>query len=109
VADPDRLATLLPLIEGVSIICWLMGTAAAPALHGPRLRSIVEKLVDTPVRGFVYEEAGSVEQDRLEEGAAIVREAGEVYRMPVELLEQDPADRAAWLGEATAAVRRVLG
>jgi putative NAD(P)-binding protein len=109
VADPDRLATLLPLIEGVSVICWLMGTAAAPALHGPRLRSIVEKLVDTPVRGFVYEEAGSVERDRLEEGAAIVREAGEVYRMPVELLEQDPADRAAWLGEATAAVRRVLG
>ena len=100
VADPDRLATLLPLIEGVSVICWLMGTAPSPALHGPRLRSMLERLVDTPVRGFVYE-AGP--------GAALVREAGQTYRIPVELLEAEPSDHAAWLSAAIAAVRRLLG
>jgi hypothetical protein len=99
-ADPDRLATLLPLIEGVSIICWLMRTAPDPALHGPRLRSLLERLVDAPVRGFVYETGG---------GDAIVREAGQTYRMPVELLEADPGDHAGWLSGATAAVRRLLG
>jgi hypothetical protein len=99
-ADPDRLATLLPLIEGVSVICWLMGTAPDPALHGPRLRSLLERLVDTPVRGFVCETGG---------GDAIVREVGQTYRMPVELLEADPGDHAGWLSAATAAVQRLLG
>jgi uncharacterized protein YbjT (DUF2867 family) len=109
VADPNRLATMLPHIEGVSVICWLMGSAVSPAgVHGPRLRSLVEKLVDTPVRGFVYEAAGSAEQSRLDEGAAIVREAGETYRMPVEVVQEDLAEHDAWLEAAVAAVRRVL-
>ena len=59
VADPDRLGTLLPLLEGVSVVCWLMGTADAEPLHGPRLRSLQVKLVDSPARGLVYEAAGS--------------------------------------------------
>src|SRR2546423_7643976 len=63
-ADPDRLATLMPLIEGVSALCWLMGSAAGPldqvaALHGERLGSLLESLIDTHVRGFVYERAGT--------------------------------------------------
>ena len=52
-ADPDRLATLLPAIEGVSAICWLMGGAAgspeAEALNGSRLSTLLEHLVDTPL------------------------------------------------------------
>ena len=104
VADPDRLGTLLPLIEGVSVICWLMGSAPAPELHGPRLQSMLERLVDTPVRGFVYETASGVDG-----GAAIVREASRTYRMPVEVLEADPGDHPGWLSAATAAVQRLLG
>ena len=68
VADPDRLGTILPLLEGVSVVCWLLGSAAGEAesvaaLHGPRLRSLQEKLVDSGVRGLVYEAAGSVDPD----------------------------------------------
>ena len=37
----------------------------------------MEHLVDTPVRGFVYEAAGAVEPRLLERGAHIVREASE--------------------------------
>ena len=38
-ADPNRLATLMPALDGASAACWLMGTASDPALHGPRLAS----------------------------------------------------------------------
>jgi uncharacterized protein YbjT (DUF2867 family) len=113
VADPDRLATLLPAVEGVSAICWLMGSArgdtggVAP-LHGERLRSLLERLVDTPVRGFVYEGAGSVDGGLLARGAAAAREAAETYRMRVEVVESDPSDPGVWTHAMTAAVARVL-
>ena len=113
VADPDRLATLTPSLEGVSVLCWLMGTAvggaqAAAALHGPRLESMLEAIVDTPVRGVVYEAAGSVDPARLAGGAALVRHAAETHRIPVELVVQDPADHVRWLEAAVGAVQAVL-
>jgi putative NADH-flavin reductase len=110
VADPDRLATLMPQLDGVSVLCWLMGTAdaGAEALHGPRLESLVEALVDTHVRGVVYEAGGSVERRLVEQGADIVRHAGETHRMPAEVVEHDPADHAGWLDAMAAAVQRVL-
>ena len=93
-ADPDRLATLVPHLEGVSAVCWLMGRVDEEALHGPRFDAFLEHLVDTPVRGVVYESAA-----RHPAGAAIARRAAERYRMPVEIAE----------GGATAeAVARVL-
>jgi hypothetical protein len=108
VADPDRLSTLLPHIEGISAVCWLMGTAPSPPLHGPRLQSMLEKIVDTPVRGLVYEAAGPVDDALLERGAALVRAAAATYRMPVGVVEQDPADPVAWLAVTRRAVADVL-
>ena len=110
-ADPDRLGTLLPAIEGVSALCWLMGTAAhnAEALHGPRLASLVEKLVDTHVRGVVYEAAGGVPAAAFAGGAEIVRRASATYGMPVEIVDADPAHHDAWLSAMRSAVSRVLG
>jgi hypothetical protein len=96
VADPDRLGTLLPHIEGVAVLYWLMGGVTGP-VHGPRLQSMLEALVDSPVRGFVYEGT--------EEGATIARAAEETFRIPVAVL--DPG-HAEWLDDATAAAGRVL-
>jgi len=108
-ADPDRLGTLLPPLEGVSVVCWLMGTAdPAEALHGPRLRSLQEKLVDSPARGLVYEAAGSVDPELLAAGAAIVREVGETFRMPVAVVSEDPADPEAWTAAMLRGVSEVL-
>ena len=72
VADPDRLGTLLPQLEGVAVVCWLMGSAEGEvaSLHSDRLQSLLEKLVDTPVRGFLYEAAGSVDARLLDAGGA---------------------------------------
>jgi nucleoside-diphosphate-sugar epimerase len=109
VADPDRLATLVPRLAGVSAVCWLLGSAErAPELHGARLRTLLERLVDTPVRGVVYEAAGSAPGGLLADGAAMVREASARWRIPAEVVDEDPTSNASWLAAMTAAVTRLL-
>jgi putative NAD(P)-binding protein len=94
VGDPDRIATLMDALTGVAIMCWLMGSVPVPALHDGRLRMLWEKLVDTPVRGVVYEGA-------LPEGERIARDAAARWQIPLEVL---PAG-----GDARRAVDRLLG
>src|SRR5688572_32980191 len=78
VADPDRLATLVPTLSGVTVVCWLMGSAVdSPEVNGPRLATFAEHLVDTPVRGLVYEAAGSMDAAFLDRGAEIVGRASD--------------------------------
>jgi hypothetical protein len=109
VADPDRLGTLMPALTGVSAICWLMGSVRdSPDLHGDRLRTMMERLVDTPVRGFVYEAAGASGGALLDQGAEIVRRASETWRIPVEIVREDPVPHDAWLASMKAAVARIL-
>ena len=109
VADPDRLATLVPQLAGVSAIYWLLGSAeGAPELHGARLRTLLERLVDTPVHGLVYEAAGSVDDGLLASGATVVREAATRWRIPAEVVDEDPSAHSEWLSAMTAAVARVL-
>ena len=108
-ADPDRLGTLMRALDGVSVVCWLMGSAGdAPQVHGDRLRTLMERLVDTPVRGLVYEGAGSAGEELLSEGAAIVREAARIWRIPVAVIEAEPADGESWLGAAEGGVDDLL-
>jgi glycine/D-amino acid oxidase-like deaminating enzyme len=104
VADPYRLATLMPYLDGASAVLWLMGTADGP-VHDARLESMLEFIVDTPARGLVYETGGV---DR-EDGVFAVRCAVETYQMPVEILETDPADHERWLADAKAAALGLLG
>jgi len=107
--DPDRIATLMEGLTGVTILCWLMGTASdAPQLHGPRLRMLFEKLVDTPVRGVVYEAAGTVAPEVLAGGRAVAQRAHETWSIPLALLEAEPAEHEGWLGDAERAVGSLL-
>jgi prephenate dehydrogenase len=103
-ADPDRLVTVMPAIEGVTVVCWLMGTAEPPELNGPRLESMLEHIVDTPVRGLVYE-TGGVERPKATTAAARV---AATYNMPVEVVTEHPAEHDAWTAAMSAAVLRVL-
>ena len=108
-ADPDRLATIVPALSGVSVVCWLMGTAeGSPEVHGARLQTLVEHLVDTPVRGLVYEAAGSIDPSLLEQGAQIVRVASETWHIRGEVVSADPAVFEEWLGAMKEAVGRTL-
>ncbi len=113
VADPELPGTVLDLVGDVAVVHWLLATAVAEheaiaAIHGVRLEALLERLVDTPVRGFVYEAAGTVEPRCLERGAAAVRAASETWRIPVEVVEADPGDFEGWLKAMTAATHRLL-
>ena len=109
VADPDRLATLVPALSGVTVVCWLMGSAAgSPDVHGARLRTLMEHLVDTPVRGLVYEAAGAADPGLLAAGAQIVRDASLTWHIPSQVVTADPADHEAWLAAMEEAVERLL-
>jgi uncharacterized protein YbjT (DUF2867 family) len=100
-ADPDRPGTLLELVSDVAVVLWLLGSARGDdglleAIHGPRLDRSLEKLVDTPVRGFVYEAAGTVSEPLLERGAEAVRAASATWRIPAAVVGADPADPPSW-------------
>ena len=100
--DPDRIGTLMDALAGVTIVCWLMGTIPVPELHEGRLRMLWEKLVDTPVRGVVYEGA-------LPQGEDVARSASQTWQIPLAILDGDPLDHDAWLASARGAVDRLLG
>ena len=113
VADPNRLGTLTPTLEGVSVLCWLLAGAtgeaeAVAALHGPRLESMLDAIVDTPVRGIVYEAAGAVDPEVTARGAAIVRRAAETHQLPAEVIAEASPDHGQWLNTATGAIEAVL-
>jgi len=103
---------LLDLVGDVTVVHWLLGSAqgslkAIAAIHGPRLERFLEKLVDTPVRGFVYEAAGSVDPAALDHGAAAVRAAAQTWRIPVEAVTADPGDPPAWATSMLTATHRL--
>ncbi len=115
IGTPERLGTLRAALESVTIVCWLLGTAAGGeeevrALHTSRLEFFLGQVIDTTVRGFVYEAAGSVSGDALAEGERIVRTLGERNVIPVAVLRADPRrDPEVWLEEARAAIGGLLG
>jgi uncharacterized protein YbjT (DUF2867 family) len=85
-ADPDRPGTILDLVNDVTVLVLLLGRARGSeedlaAIHGPRLERLLEHLVETPVRGVLYEGT--------ESGAEIVAAAGRTWRIPVEIVSPD--------------------
>jgi uncharacterized protein YbjT (DUF2867 family) len=89
-ADPERPATLLELVADVAVVHWLLGSAKGDAenlaaIHGPRLERLLEHLVETPVRRFVYEAYGSVDREILDQGARLVERAASTWQIPVEI------------------------
>ena len=104
--------TVLELCGDVAVVIWLLGSAAGESdavasVHGPRLERLLEKLVDSPVRGFAYEAAGSVDDRHLAGGREIVERAGETWRIPVAVLTGG-RDEQGWAGRSADAVAGLL-
>ena len=102
-ADPLRPGTLLDLVGDVTAVYWLLASARGEpeelaAIHGPRLERFLERLVETPVRSFVYESAGTLDPVLLTKGAEIVEAAGARWRIPVEVVA-DPVGRQAHMSK----------
>jgi hypothetical protein len=113
-ADPDRIGTIVDRLEGVSLVFWLMGSArgdweALAALNGPRLERLTEEIVDTPVRGLVYEAGGSVPAAARARGEALVQAAARRWRIPVEVVAADPNPVDEWRQAMLAATERLAG
>ncbi|MGN6216640.1 MAG: hypothetical protein ACTHN7_06740 [Solirubrobacterales bacterium] len=87
-ADSDRPGTILELVGDVAVLVLLLGSARGgeeelTAIHGPRLERLMERLVETPVRGVLYEGT--------EGGAELVRAAGRTWRIPVATISPGPS------------------
>jgi nucleoside-diphosphate-sugar epimerase len=103
-ADPDRVGTVLELVGDVAVVFHLLGSASGEPetlaeIHGPRLERLLEKVVDTPVRGVVYEAIGSVDGAVLAGGAELVGVASRTWRIPAEIVTAEPNDPASWSAE----------
>jgi uncharacterized protein YbjT (DUF2867 family) len=103
-ADPEKPATILDLVDDVAIVIWLLGGATGPAeevaaIHGPRLEGLLERLVETPVRGFVYEGVGTADAELLAGGAALVRNAEKTWRIPAAITETARSEGPPWVEE----------
>jgi hypothetical protein len=114
IGTPERLGTLRAALESVTIVCWLLGTAVGAdeevrALHASRLEFFLGQVIDTTVRGFVYEAAGTVPGDALVEGERLVRRGAERNAIPTGFLRAEIEDSDVWQAEARAAVDELLG
>ena len=114
VADPDRVGTILDHVGDVTLIAWVLGSAigdadAIAAIHGPRLERVLEELVETPVRGFIYEAAGRAGEGLLRDGTELALGASRRWRLPVALIEHDPADWRGWVDAARTEVHALVG
>jgi uncharacterized protein YbjT (DUF2867 family) len=112
-ADPERPSTILDLVGDVTIVLWLLGSATGSAadlasIHGPRLEGLLERLVDTPVRGFLYEGVGTVDRGVLVQGAALVRNAQDTWRIPVAVTETSREHGPLWVEEMESTVIGLL-
>jgi uncharacterized protein YbjT (DUF2867 family) len=111
IGDPDRIGSLRYALDNVTVLLWLLGTATGPnveALHGSRLRMMLEKTTDTTVRAVLYEAAGTVSPAMLEAGAAELALAQALNEIPGAVLEADPRDVDAWVAGARAAIGHLL-
>ena len=103
-ADLDRVGTVLEHVADVAVVYLLLGSAAGEPeavaeLHRHRLERLLEKLVDTPVRGVVYEAAGRVDPEILAAGAELVRAAERTWRIPAAIVTEVEDDHGLWAGE----------
>jgi len=115
IGAPGRLATLRGALDSVTLACWLLGGARGEVgelreLHAARLEAFMRLVVDTAVRGVVYDaRSATVAPEILAAGEQIVRAAAALNSIPAAVLSADPADEDAWLGEARRAISSLLG
>ena len=113
IGDPDVVATLARALDHVTVACILLGSATGTpaqlaALHSTRLEMLLTRMIDTTVRGIVYEAEGTVDPALLDAGGALVRARCEDSRIPYVLLRTGTSDAAAWTAGAADAVTSAL-
>jgi hypothetical protein len=98
IGDPDRIGSLRYALDNVTILLWLLGPVPGGDLHGSRLTMMMERTIDTTVRGVIYE--GTVD------GAAVVEQMAAYNEIPYAILDAPRDDADAW---ASAILREIDG
>lgn len=116
--DPDRIGTLRYACENVTVLVWALGTASGDtderlaALHGSRLSMMLERTIDTTVRGVLYEAVGfgpnPLPSEWFAEGRAVVERLCIKNEIPFLHLEVDGSDADAWAAAAEAAILELV-
>lgn len=99
IGDPDRIGTLRYALDNATVLLWLLDNVDAPELHGSRLEMMLERTVDTTVRGVLYEGR---------RGEAVVQAAHDRHGIPIAFLDADPDDVDAWVAQARARCDELL-
>lgn len=114
IGTPDVLHTLRGALDGVTVACWMLGTAsgepdALAALHTTRLELFMTQAIDTTVRGLVYEAGGAGGPAAARaQGEEIVRTIASRNRIPIAWLRGEPRETEAWVAAARGAVEGFL-
>ena len=113
IGDPDKIATVHYSMENATILCWFLASAegtpeSVDSLHGTRLEMMLERTIDSPVRGVLYEATGSVGGEALCRGAGAVERLCDRNEIPWGLLKSDPSDHEAWAIAAKVAIDELL-
>ncbi len=98
IADPDVVGTLRYALDNVTILMWLLGGVDAEPLHGSRWKMMLERTIDSTVRGVVYERGTDA-------GEALTREMAEYNGIPHAIID---AAAEPWVPSARAAIDGLL-
>jgi hypothetical protein len=100
IGDPDRIGSLRYGLDNVTILLWLLGPVPGGDLHGSRLTMMMERTIDTTVRGVIYE--GTID------GAAVVEQMAAYNEIPYAILDAPRDDVDAWASAILAEIDGVL-
>ena len=100
IGTPDRIGSLRYALDNVTVLLWLLGPVGDGDLHGSRLTMMLERTIDTTVRGVVYEGTAA--------GAAEVERMAAYNEIPHAVVDVPRDDEAAWVAAVRGAVDGVL-
>jgi uncharacterized protein YbjT (DUF2867 family) len=106
VADPDRVGTVLDHVGDVTVVAWALGGASGSSardVNGARLERMLERLVDTPVRGFVLDSPPDAPAARMH-----VEAASSTWRIPARVVDVSRADNGRWVRAMVKAVNSLV-
>ena len=116
--DPPLPGRVLDALEDVSVVCWLMalGEGLHPEVNAAKLEAVLLKVVDTGVRGFVFERPmdGNTPNPYVEHARATWHiPIAEIHAGGVPPADDgeggDQAAQDGWIAAVTAAVDSTLG
>jgi NAD(P)-dependent dehydrogenase (short-subunit alcohol dehydrogenase family) len=96
IGDPDVVGTLRYALDNVTLLVHLLGAAGDEDLHGSRLHMLLERTIDTTIRGMIYE-AGP--------GLELVQRMTSYNEIPLRVVEHGAPD---WDGTVRKAVADLL-